>query len=161
MIRFGLRPHHINYQEGLEVASASMYSFCWEKLHNVAKFMSYFPRLPGLWVSRLQPSLHSPPVDLPPVPLGPPCPPPLFRADGAVIIYHQINTVLLGRVVYEILKMKSDKTSALEGMRQGTKACVVLFPLLGMTWVFGILSVTEAGLAFQYIFTILNSLQVQ
>jgi len=29
-----------------------------------------------------------------------------------------------------------------------------------MTWVFGILSVTDAGLVFQYIFTILNSLQV-
>jgi len=44
--------------------------------------------------------------------------------------------------------------------RQGLKACAVLFPLLGMTWVFGLLSVTDAGLVFQYIFTILNSLQV-
>ncbi len=44
--------------------------------------------------------------------------------------------------------------------RQGLKACAVLFPLLGMTWVFGILTVTDAGLVFQYIFTILNSLQV-
>ena len=44
--------------------------------------------------------------------------------------------------------------------RQGLRACAVLFPLLGMTWVFGILSVTDAGLVFQYIFTILNSLQV-
>ena len=47
-----------------------------------------------------------------------------------------------------------------EKFRQAVKACVVLSPLLGMTWAFGILSVTNAGLVFQYIFTILNSLQV-
>lgn len=38
-------------------------------------------------------------------------------------------------------------------------ACVVLFPLLGLTWIFGILTVTDAGLVFQYLFTIFNSLQ--
>ena len=57
--------------------------------------------------------------------------------------------------------MQTDQTSELERVRQGVKACIVLFPLLGMTWVFGILSITDAGLAFQYIFTILNSLQVR
>ena len=56
--------------------------------------------------------------------------------------------------------MQADRTSELERIRQGVKACVVLFPLLGMTWVFGVLSVTDAGLVFQYIFTIVNSLQV-
>ena len=75
--------------------------------------------------------------------------------------YFQINAVILALVVREILKMQSATTSELERIRQGVKACVVLFPLLGMTWVFGILSVTDAGLVFQYIFTILNSLQVQ
>ena len=63
-------------------------------------------------------------------------------------------------MVHEILRMQADKTSDLERIRQGAKACVVLFPLLGITWVFGVLSVTDAGLTFQYIFTILNSLQV-
>ncbi|CAH3188380.1 unnamed protein product, partial [Porites lobata] len=77
-----------------------------------------------------------------------------------VLVVSSINTVLLGRVVNEIVKMRSGKTSELEKVRQGVKACVVLFPLLGLTWVFGILSVTDAGLVFQYIFTILNSLQV-
>ena len=56
--------------------------------------------------------------------------------------------------------MQSGKTSEVEKVRKGVKACAVLFPLLGLTWVFGILSVTDAGLVFQYIFTILNSLQV-
>ena len=63
-------------------------------------------------------------------------------------------------MVHEILRMQADRTSELERIRQGVKACVVLFPLLGMTWVFGVLSVTDAGLVFQYIFTIVNSLQV-
>ena len=76
------------------------------------------------------------------------------------IVSMQINWVLLARVVHEILRMQADKTSHLERVRQGVKACVVLFPLLGLTWVFGVLSVTDAGLVFQYIFTIFNSLQV-
>ena len=77
------------------------------------------------------------------------------------IVSTQINSVLLARVVHEILRMQADKTPHLERVRQGVKACVVLFPLLGLTWVFGVLSVTDAGLVFQYIFTIFNSLQVQ
>ena len=76
------------------------------------------------------------------------------------IVSTQINSVLLARVVHEILRMQTDKTSHLERVRQGVKACAVLFPLLGLTWVFGVLSVTDAGLVFQYIFTIFNSLQV-
>ena len=56
--------------------------------------------------------------------------------------------------------MQSHRASNVEKLRQAAKACVVLSPLLGMTWVFGILSVTHVGLVFQYIFTILNSLQV-
>jgi len=76
-----------------------------------------------------------------------------------VLVVCLVNALILGRVVQEIVTMQSDKTSELDRMRQGAKACVVLFPLLGMTWLFGVLSVTEAGLAFQYIFTILNSLQ--
>ena len=68
--------------------------------------------------------------------------------------------MLIALVVHEILKVKSPETSELERMKNGAKACAVLFPLLGMTWVFGVLSVTDAGLTFQYIFTILNSLQV-
>lgn len=39
------------------------------------------------------------------------------------------------------------------------KATVVLLPLLGVTWVFGILAVNEESVAFAWIFTILNSFQ--
>ena len=59
-----------------------------------------------------------------------------------------------------MLKMQSGMAYNVAKLRQAAKACVVLSPLLGMTWMFGILSVTNAILVFQYIFTILNSLQV-
>ena len=56
--------------------------------------------------------------------------------------------------------MQSERAFNVEKLRQAAKACVVLSPLLGMTWVFGILSVTNAGVVFQYVFTIVNALQV-
>lgn len=68
--------------------------------------------------------------------------------------------MLLSFVLYEIRNMPKDKKSELEKVVAGFKACVVLSPLLGVTWLFGVLSIEQAGLAFQYIFTILNSLQV-
>ena len=75
-------------------------------------------------------------------------------------IFFQTNAVLLTLVIHEILKMQSNKAPNAEKLRQAAKACVVLSPLLGMTWAFGILSVTNAGIVFQYIFIVLNSLQV-
>ena len=40
------------------------------------------------------------------------------------------------------------------------KAVIVLLPLLGVTWVIGILAVNEDTVVFAWIFAILNSLQV-
>ena len=39
-------------------------------------------------------------------------------------------------------------------------AAITLLPLFGLTWVFGLLAVNEDTVAFAWIFTILNSLQV-
>ena len=44
--------------------------------------------------------------------------------------------------------------------RTSLKAAAVLLPLVGMTWVFGLLAVNNDTIAFAWIFTILNSLQV-
>ncbi|XP_067046941.1 adhesion G protein-coupled receptor L3-like isoform X2 [Acropora muricata] len=76
-----------------------------------------------------------------------------------VLLVCVTNAVLLFLVIHEILKMRSNKAPNAEKLRQAAKACVFLSPLLGMTWAFGILSVTNAGLVFQYIFIVLNSLQ--
>ena len=43
--------------------------------------------------------------------------------------------------------------------RSGIKSTVVLFPLLGVTWLFGILALDSKTIAFQYLFAIFNSLQ--
>ena len=39
-------------------------------------------------------------------------------------------------------------------------ASVVLLPLLGLTWAFGVISVNENTTVFAWLFTIFNSLQV-
>ena len=44
--------------------------------------------------------------------------------------------------------------------RSAMKATVVLLPLLGVTWVFGLLAVNRNLSIFAWIFTVLNSLQV-
>ncbi|XP_042528501.1 adhesion G-protein coupled receptor D1 [Dipodomys spectabilis] len=43
--------------------------------------------------------------------------------------------------------------------RLTAKAVVVLLPILGTSWVFGVLAVNDRALVFQYMFAILNSLQ--
>ena len=40
------------------------------------------------------------------------------------------------------------------------KATAILLPSLGITWTFGVLAVNKDSVAFAWIFTILNSLQV-
>ena len=40
------------------------------------------------------------------------------------------------------------------------KATIILLPLLGITWVFGLLAINQESSVFAWIFTILNSLQV-
>lgn len=45
-------------------------------------------------------------------------------------------------------------------LRLGIKCSIVLIPLLGITWVFGVLAFDQATVVFLYLFAILNSLQV-
>lgn len=44
--------------------------------------------------------------------------------------------------------------------RLGIKCSIVLLPLLGITWVFGVLAFDQATVVFLYLFAIFNSLQV-
>ena len=46
-----------------------------------------------------------------------------------------------------------------EKVKAGLKATAVILPLLGITWLFGLLSFSSSTVAFKYIFAIFNSLQ--
>jgi len=76
-----------------------------------------------------------------------------------VLLITVINVVILMAVLREIRNLQEPNPSTLKTVKKGLKACIILSPLLGLTWVFGLLAVMDAGLVFQYIFTILNSAQ--
>ncbi|RMX60627.1 hypothetical protein pdam_00013753, partial [Pocillopora damicornis] len=46
-----------------------------------------------------------------------------------------------------------------EKIKLGIKCSIVLLPLLGITWVFGVLAFDQATVVFLYLFAIFNSLQ--
>ncbi|XP_077861447.1 uncharacterized protein LOC100373893 [Saccoglossus kowalevskii] len=79
---------------------------------------------------------------------------------GPVLAIILINTVLLILVirVFMTLKANADK-SEVQRIRTGIRAILMLQPLLGISWLFGIFSVNEHTIMFQYLFVICNSLQ--
>ncbi|CAB4032817.1 adhesion G -coupled receptor L2-like isoform X2 [Paramuricea clavata] len=44
-------------------------------------------------------------------------------------------------------------------LRYGVRSTIILLPLLGLTWAFGLICVNDGLVVFQYLFTIFNSLQ--
>ncbi|XP_022100307.1 adhesion G-protein coupled receptor D1-like [Acanthaster planci] len=82
----------------------------------------------------------------------------MFVAPMLAIVV--INTCILVRVVSLIRKLSSaNATSGLNQAKQVAKATLMLQPVLGLTWVFGMLSLSSDLTVFLYLFTILNSLQ--
>ncbi|KAL9962449.1 hypothetical protein ACROYT_G031553 [Oculina patagonica] len=76
-----------------------------------------------------------------------------------VLLITVINFAILMAVLREIRNLQEPNPSKMKTFKKSLKSFVILTPLLGLTWVFGLLAVTDAGLVFQYIFTILNSTQ--
>ena len=71
-----------------------------------------------------------------------------------IVVFILVISQMMGaRYVQDIYKTPVEKAKA------GVKASAVLLPLLGITWLFGILSFSSESIAFKYIFTIFNSLQ--
>ncbi|XP_066022930.1 adhesion G protein-coupled receptor L4-like isoform X1 [Pocillopora verrucosa] len=70
-----------------------------------------------------------------------------------------LNIMILARVIKEMTNLLQPigEDDHSQQIRIGIKACVVMIPLLGITWLFGLLSPVHK--AFVYIFTILNSAQ--
>ncbi|XP_064386127.1 sushi, von Willebrand factor type A, EGF and pentraxin domain-containing protein 1-like isoform X2 [Halichondria panicea] len=66
------------------------------------------------------------------------------------------------RSVYNLKKSTMQQTGKKESLQlfsQLFKASVILLPLLGLTWVFGLLSVNSSTIVFAWLFSIFNSLQ--
>nr|XP_058964843.1 adhesion G protein-coupled receptor L4-like isoform X2 [Pocillopora verrucosa] len=76
-----------------------------------------------------------------------------------VVLIEFFNILILGRVIKEMVTMQQEKDKRSEQIRLGVKACIVMIPLLGISWLFGLLAPLHK--AFAYIFTILNSSQVR
>lgn len=55
-------------------------------------------------------------------------------------------------------KFMQDKKQ-IEKVKAGIIASMVILPLLGLTWLFGLLGFSPGTIAFKYIFAVLNSLQ--
>ncbi|XP_038066523.1 adhesion G protein-coupled receptor E3-like [Patiria miniata] len=81
-----------------------------------------------------------------------------FVAPIALII--AMNAFFLVMIMYRFLTVKSiAKKSKYEQLRKATRAAIVLLPLLGTTWIFGLLAFGVGEVALFYVFVILNSLQ--
>ncbi|XP_006820223.2 adhesion G-protein coupled receptor D1-like [Saccoglossus kowalevskii] len=68
-----------------------------------------------------------------------------------------IVMVLVVRII--ILSSAMSNKNNIEQAKAGVKGLILLLPLLGGTWLFGVFFVSNELIAFQYIFAILNSLQ--
>ncbi|KAL9951189.1 hypothetical protein ACROYT_G043809 [Oculina patagonica] len=74
-----------------------------------------------------------------------------------VVVIETLNFLILLRVIKEMATMQSTEDNHIHQIRLGIKACAVMTPLLGITWLFGLLSPLHK--AFVYIFTVFNSIQ--
>ncbi|XP_068747398.1 adhesion G-protein coupled receptor D1-like [Montipora capricornis] len=74
-----------------------------------------------------------------------------------VVLVELANTVIVVRVIKEMASMQHISHKQIEQARLGIRACLMLMPLLGITWLFGLL--TPVHTAFLYVNVILNSTQ--
>ncbi|XP_059150180.1 uncharacterized protein LOC131937018 [Physella acuta] len=79
---------------------------------------------------------------------------------GPVLFVIGVNLVILVKVIRVIQSshVMRDKSALLKAKSVLRSLCV-LSPIFGMTWVFGVLSVNNETIVFEYLFAIFNSLQ--
>lgn len=59
----------------------------------------------------------------------------------------------------EVSTIRAETDTISRKIRIGLKGSAVLFPILGLTWVFGLLVFNRDSVLFKYLFAIFNSLQ--
>ncbi|XP_057312360.1 adhesion G-protein coupled receptor D1-like [Hydractinia symbiolongicarpus] len=75
-----------------------------------------------------------------------------------VLCVVMINMVILVLIINQIVVL-ANSSGVVDDVKTGLRSSLILLPILGVTWVFGILSFNTETIAFQYIFNITNSLQ--
>ncbi|XP_072041626.1 adhesion G-protein coupled receptor D1-like [Amphiura filiformis] len=72
-----------------------------------------------------------------------------------------VNMIFLVIIIYKYLSLKTNKDkSDLARIKASVRAIVILIPLLGGTWIFGVLQFDQtSSIVFSYLFTICNGLQ--
>ena len=94
----------------------------------------------------------------------------LFFPSNSLIHFFLIHVLLMGTQVLFQDSLRSTSLSAccpfqffqffFFFFRTTARVSLVLLPLLGISWVFGVFAVNDDTVVFQYIFTISNSIQV-
>ncbi|KAK6619841.1 hypothetical protein RUM44_006240 [Polyplax serrata] len=90
----------------------------------------------------------------------------IFSFVGPVIAVILANLVFLSMAIYMMCRhssasvsLKSKEHSRLASARTWLRGAIVLVFLLGLTWTFGLLYLSEESVVMAYVFTVLNSLQ--
>ncbi|KAM7441329.1 hypothetical protein ABFA07_009618 [Porites harrisoni] len=80
---------------------------------------------------------------------------------GPVMGIIAFNLLILGLIIKTLVSLSNvaESDPRENRARSGVKAALMLMPLLGTTWVLGLLSVNSDTVVFQYLFAIVNSLQ--
>ncbi|XP_033644848.1 adhesion G-protein coupled receptor D1-like isoform X2 [Asterias rubens] len=74
-----------------------------------------------------------------------------------VITFNMLVLAMVVRIVVHSTKLHQEKQH--DHIKAGLKGALVLLPILGMTWLFGMLAFNSATIVFQYLFVIFNSFQ--
>ncbi|XP_072018169.1 adhesion G-protein coupled receptor D1-like [Amphiura filiformis] len=78
---------------------------------------------------------------------------------GPVILIITLNIIVLAIVMKTIITLSNldSENANIAKIRSGLKTAFMLFPMLGITWIFGLLA--NYSIIFAYLFTILNSVE--
>ncbi|XP_070551393.1 adhesion G protein-coupled receptor L4-like [Ptychodera flava] len=84
----------------------------------------------------------------------------IFAFIGPAVFVILVNSVVLIAVMKAFLSIRATaKKSDSEKIKSGLRAGVMLLPILGLTWLFGVFSFSQHTIFFQYLFVIFNSTQ--
>ncbi|KAK7493899.1 hypothetical protein BaRGS_00014781 [Batillaria attramentaria] len=78
---------------------------------------------------------------------------------GVIVLFNLVMfVVIMVSLVRRPEGLRSNRSKS-QTVETNVKAAFTIFILLGLTWIFGFLAISHARLTFQYVFTVLSSLQ--